>query len=631
MGKKVNRPTVAGKSFLFNALFVIINLIGLALVVTGYHDSYEGSRTTMKILGFGLMILTIFGFIIFQGRLMMANVSRVLVGGLFIVSGLVKANDPLGFAFKLEEYFEDGALAYRIKEWFNAPEFSLEFLMEYALILSVIICIFEIVIGVFLIIGAKIKPISYLLLLMMGFFTFLTWHTASCDASKKFIDRDIYLMSNPTALVKIEQAKTDKEIRIISQDNEKVVIDQLKQPQCVDDCGCFGDAMKGSVGRSLTPKESFWKDIIVFYLGLWIFLAQWIIEPNTRKQNLIYGASAILVVAFFSYIFSWYFPILFAFIGIVGALWMLRAGGKFLGNYFGSALFVIAISTLFIVVVLRYEPMKDYRPYAVGNNMLELMNNGEAGIYKSMLRYKNKKTGEEKLFDSSTDEYIQSKIWENKDFKYVDMVQQVIKPTKLPSITEQFNPFIPVSNITEDERKLGFIQKTLDSNQIQMLKLKYKDTNVVIDVVLDDYSEENYNPKKIQISDTFNVLNPELTEINLRNYITTTDKIIIVSVRNLHDANWDALQRYKEIFAGAKKENIPMILLCSASNDAIQAFKQKYDVHIPIFVNDEIELKTIARSNPAMLVIKKGIISGKFPHRSTPTFSWLFNNTLTNL
>ena len=53
----------------------------------------------------------------------MSSVARVLVGGLFIVSGSVKANDPMGFAYKLEEYFEDGALAYRIKEWFGAPGF----------------------------------------------------------------------------------------------------------------------------------------------------------------------------------------------------------------------------------------------------------------------------------------------------------------------------------------------------------------------------------------------------------------------------------------------------------------------------------------------------------------------------
>ena len=37
-------------------------------------------------------------------------ISRLLVGLLFIVSGLIKANDALGFSYKLEEYFSSGVL-----------------------------------------------------------------------------------------------------------------------------------------------------------------------------------------------------------------------------------------------------------------------------------------------------------------------------------------------------------------------------------------------------------------------------------------------------------------------------------------------------------------------------------------
>ena len=35
----------------------------------------------------------------------LVNVLRVLVGLLFIFSGLIKANDPTGFSIKLDEYF----------------------------------------------------------------------------------------------------------------------------------------------------------------------------------------------------------------------------------------------------------------------------------------------------------------------------------------------------------------------------------------------------------------------------------------------------------------------------------------------------------------------------------------------
>jgi uncharacterized membrane protein YphA (DoxX/SURF4 family) len=627
MGKTNLKASVGGKSFVFNLLFVLINLTGLTLITIGYHDNFNGNALLVKIIGYTLMSITIAGLIIFQGRLMMANVSRAFIGGLFIVSGLVKANDPLGFSYKLEEYFEDGALAYRIKEWFGAPGFSLEFFIEHALALSVIICILEIVLGVLLIIGGKIKLVSYLLIPMMVFFTFLTWHTATCNSDKKFIDRDTYEMSDPVAQLKIQQAKTDEDIKIISQTKDELVVEESKQPQCVDDCGCFGDAMKGSIGRSLTPKESLWKDIIVLYLGLWIFAAQWIIRPNTRKQNLTFGLASLIVVAFFAYIFSWYFTILFALVGIVGALWMLRVGGPLLGNYWGSSLFVVFISFIFIFFVLRYEPMKDYRPYALGSNLKELMNNGEEGIYQNMLRYVNKKTKEERLYDADSKEYNDSKIWEKEDeWEYVDMVQKVIKPTKLPSITQQFNPYIQVSDLSQPEKDLAYINAFLAENVEQIVRVKNLSSDDVYEVPMEEFTLEEYTPEYYKILDTTYQVDAEISEISIRDYIASADDIIVVTTKNLNEADWSTVENYKAIFAKAKEKEIPMVLLCSASREDMLAFRKKYKFDIPMFTNDEIELKTIARSNPSMMIVQKGIVTGKFTFRSIPSFDWLNKN-----
>lgn len=626
MRQKTTNISVSGRSFVFNLFFVLTNLTGLTFITIAYHDSFKGNPLLFKGIGFGILALSIAGLLIFRGRLMMANVARSIIGGLFIVSGLVKANDPLGFAYKLEEYFEDGALAYRIKEWFGAPGFSLEFLIQHALFLSVLICILEIVLGVLLIIGGKIKMVSYLLVGMMVFFTFLTWHTATCDSSKKFTDRDVYEMSNPIAAMKIEQAKTNEEIKIISQNSTEVVVEEQKQPQCVDDCGCFGDAMKGSIGRSLTPKESLWKDIIVLYLGLWIFIAQWLIQPNNKRQNILFASTSILVVAFFSGIFSWYFPIFFALVGIVGSLWLLRAGGGLLGNYWGVTIFLTIISGIFVFFVLRYEPMKDYRPYAQGSDLVKLMNNGEEGVYLNMLVYENVKTKERKEFDANSKEYMDSKIWDDTDWVYKEMTQKTIKPTKLPSITEQFNPYIQASDLTSIEKSLPFVQQFITDNMLQIVKVKNLSADEIYDVPLDEFTLEEYTPDNYQIIDTVAEVNPEASEINIRDFITSADVIVVLTAKNIKEANWDAIERYKSILAETKKKGIPMVMLCSASRDDMEAFRKKHKFNVPMFTNDEIELKAIARSNPSMMVIQKGIVTGKFPHRSTPTFDWLNKN-----
>ena len=93
------------------------------------------------------------------------TISRLLVGSLFIISGLIKANDPLGFSYKLEEYFAFDVLNWTI---FQGTE----------VFLASFISIAEIVLGAAFIAGEKTKLSAWLLLIMMIFFTFLTGYTA---------------------------------------------------------------------------------------------------------------------------------------------------------------------------------------------------------------------------------------------------------------------------------------------------------------------------------------------------------------------------------------------------------------------------------------------------------------------
>ncbi|MEC4053062.1 BT_3928 family protein [Myroides odoratimimus] len=94
-----------------------------------------------------------------------AQLSRIFVGILFILSGLVKLNDPMGFSYKLEEYFSEAVL--------NIP-----FLTPYAVGLAVTLVIAEVLLGVALLIGYMRKLTILLLFLMIVFFTFLTFYSA---------------------------------------------------------------------------------------------------------------------------------------------------------------------------------------------------------------------------------------------------------------------------------------------------------------------------------------------------------------------------------------------------------------------------------------------------------------------
>ena len=579
-----------GQSLVLNAVFILVNLFGVTLITMGFHPNFETVKLPLILSGIGILIVSIIGLIIFKGKIFMSIVSRILVGGLFIVSGLIKANDPVGFSYKLEEYFEDGALAFRIKEWFGMPGFSLEFLIDFALFFSVLICIIEIVLGVLVLIGAKIKFTAWMLLLTMLFFTFLTWHTANCDPNKKFLDRDTYSYNDPIGISKREEAKTNKAIRIVSDTKEEIVVDEMKQPQCVTDCGCFGDAMKGSVGRSLTPSESLWKDYLLVYFVIWIFITQKRILPNTTKENMYILPISLGVILFFSFVFGWYFPVLFGFITLVTALWMNRMGGKYLGNYWGSALAVVLICLLFVTYVLRYEPLKDYRPYAVGNNLRQKMFDGEEGKYISLLVYKNLKTGVTKEYDASGQAYIQSKIWEKPTiWKYDTMITKEIIATRLPSITSQFNPTIATSELGKEEKTLKFVKRSL---------------------------------RKAQLANT------ELEEISLRDYITKAPLIYVLFSKDLTAIDKGELTDLKEIFYKTSKKHIPFVFVCNALRPQINAFRKRNHFPVATFSNDITELKAIARSNPALLVIANGKVIGKFPGKSIPSYDWIIKHTL---
>src|SRR5690606_5603297 len=101
---------VKGRSLLLNILCILFNIAGVTLVVIGFHEGTESNEAVFIISGLALIGLSFVGITLLKGMFLFSYVARAIVGGLFIVSGLIKANDPWGFAFKLEEYFSPSGL-----------------------------------------------------------------------------------------------------------------------------------------------------------------------------------------------------------------------------------------------------------------------------------------------------------------------------------------------------------------------------------------------------------------------------------------------------------------------------------------------------------------------------------------
>lgn len=153
------------------------------------------------------------------------RVISILVGLLFIFSGLIKANDPSGLAYKMGEFFEVWA-----REGY-LPGLMMR-LNDFALLFSVIMIAFEIVAGVALIIGYRFRLFAFLILLLTIFFTFLTGYALFSGNIKE--------------------------------------------------CGCFGDCIR------LQANESFMKDLILLALLLiLVFFRSYLTDLFKPKTGMV--------------------------------------------------------------------------------------------------------------------------------------------------------------------------------------------------------------------------------------------------------------------------------------------------------------------------------------------------------
>lgn len=99
----------------------------------------------------------------------LSTIVRYAVGALFIFSGLIKINDPVGTAIKMEEYFE--VFSADISTIFHG-------LVPFSLPIAIFLCVLEVVLGLAIILNYRSSISFIVLLLLILFFTSLTFYSA---------------------------------------------------------------------------------------------------------------------------------------------------------------------------------------------------------------------------------------------------------------------------------------------------------------------------------------------------------------------------------------------------------------------------------------------------------------------
>lgn len=499
------------------------------------------------------------------------NISRVLVGLLFIFSGFIKSNDPKGFSYKLVEYFDvfaqdlradqdtfyatirvDNAVSAENKELlyhFDTEKqirvvrekgelveipgdsvplrivdlnlqnkenelrnvgvalrdsnevvpvevsarvgdkivFTKNFMVDYedfsdisetidvrsfikedsilvaffnwlktkALFLCILICVLEIVLGIAIIIGWKPKLVSWMLLLMIVFFTFLTWYSAWYNK--------------------------------------------------VTDCGCFGDAIK------LTPWESFYKDIILLVLILIIWLGRKGINPFFSK-----GLTVKIVGVF------------------------------------------AVLSTTFALYSMTYLPVIDFLPFAEGNDVVKGM---------------------------SIDESKGERESDLKDIYYLYEINGEQFTVVFNTGTNKFTPSIP------EGAKYIAVQK-----------------EVII--------EPATKPKIHDFENINNAFDGDVTDRMLEE----KGYQLWIVCKEIGSENSNAWPKVKELTSPWVKKKLPVYAMTSSPLDVAEALANEEGLPFHFYTADNTLLKTMIRSSPGVILLKGTTIVERWSSRNIPSY-----------
>lgn len=358
------------------------------------------------------------------------NLARLILAVTFIFSGYVKAVDPLGTQYKIQDYLEALGLPGVVPDWLT-------------LLTSVVLAGVEFALGVFLLTAIHRRGVAKVTLAFMLIATPIT----------------IWLyVANP-----------------------------------IEDCGCFGDALKLSNGQTLL------KNVVLTLCA--IVVCRWYSKMHMlflrRAQWMIVNATIILII--------------------------------------GQSLYSL------------YDlPPFDFRPYHIGADLRQGMEiPPEAEKPKFETTFILRKDGEEREF--TLDNYPDS-TWEFVDARTVQVSQGYVPPIH--------------------------------------------DFSIVLNETGEDITEEVLCHKK-----------PVL--LLIAPYLEKAD-----------DSNFGQIDL---IYEFAHEAGWPMYCLTASGSKAIQRWIDMTGAEYPFCTTDATTLKTIIRSNPGLLLLKNGVVKGKWSHNRLPS------------
>lgn len=246
---------------------------------------------------------------------------------------------------------------------------------------------------------------------------------------------------------------------------------------------------------------------------------------------------------------------------IIVVLWNQKITNLFTGKFYWLvAIFIIIFSFSFCIYNLKNEPILDFRPYKIGANIPKLMTIEDSVGPVYENVFVYKKDGVEKEFTEN------NYPWKDSTWVFVDIKSKLLKEGKDPVIHDfSINQLYLNRDRTKIEKKEDITTEVLADTNYTFLMIAYS---------LPDAGEEYFS--------NFEDVNNYAREYQYKFYCLTSSP--------------------EDVILQQEKDNITNFDFCQS---------------------DERTLKTIARSNPALLLIKNGVILNKWSDKDTPDENYL--------
>jgi len=277
-----------------------------------------------------------------------------------------------------------------------------------------------------------------------------------------------------------------------------------------------------------------------------------------------------------------------------------------------SVIVAVAIFGLLLYCLRNFvwnEPQFDFRPFKVGVNVAEKKAaEEESEAARRILTWKLKNNADGRVVELSDEVYMKEfKSYPKEEWTFLG--NTMTEPTVPHSKISDFQIIdLDGSDVTAD---------ILENPDPILFVVAYKlkgETSFVQEPVRDSI----YQIDTIRLEDSVIVVR------RLANVAERMETKAHYTWDKEYLAKWTEL--VKPLSEAAAKEGIATYAVAGgAAEEAILSFKQAIGVDIPIYEADEIMLKTIARSNPGLLLMKNGVILGKWHYRHFPDVATLKN------